>query len=527
MAEKISELESDEFPELIFGIIAPIGVKIDLAIRCLEEELRAVGYEAETLKATTLMHAVKLPIELTATDAIESYREKISYANELCKQYSPNVMASILISGIRSSRVKYWKQKEADKDFSMGLTENQLSERPIPKQAYILRQLKRPEEIRLLRMVYGKQFVAVSIYSPEEDRVEHLEELQRKKLSGLLDPIELRTAASKLVAQDSKEKGGLPGQNVRDAFPLGDIFVDGRNKETCTETLSRFIKLLFGNNQITPTRDEYGMYIAKSASLRSSDLSRQVGAAVFSTIGEVITLGCNEVPKAHGGTYWASDLNDQRDFMHGADPNEELKTEILVDLVDRLISASALSSTKYEGKSAIEVCSDLLSFSGERSVAESRLMDLLEFGRIIHAEMSAISDSARKGLAIKGATLFTTAFPCHICAKHIVAAGIGRVVYLEPFPKSYATRLHKDSIHLGQKAPPDKVAFSPFIGVSPFRYRDLFEKGKRKYKGAAQEWHENRKRPLIEVYFPAYFKSEALVVAAFQKQFQELTKTSS
>jgi deoxycytidylate deaminase len=522
MAGIISEPQSDEFPELIFGIVAPIGVKIDLAIRCLQEELNSVGYESETLKATDLMKEVKIPINMNATDAIQSYREKIAYANELCIRYSPDVMASIMISRIRSFRVEYWNKKTGSPPSSILPIDIDYSEKSVPRQAYILRQLKRPEEVRLLRMIYGKQFVSISIYSSEDDRIDYLVEQQRKKLSGLGDPIELRSEASKLIAQDSKEDGGLPGQNVRDAFPLGDVFLDGRNKDTCTETLSRFIKLLFGNNQITPTRDEYGMYMAKSASLRSSDLSRQVGAAIFSIAGEIVSLGCNEVPKAHGGTYWTSDPNDQRDFIQGADPNDALKNEILVDLIDRLKIAGALSTEKYKGLSTVEICSDLLGHSGEKSVTESKLMDLLEFGRIIHAEMSAISDAARKGLAVKAATLFTTTFPCHICAKHIVAAGIGRVIYLEPFPKSYASRLHKDSIHLGQKAPESKVAFAPFIGVSPFRYRDLFEKGKRKYKGIAQEWHGNRKRPQIDVYFPAYFKSEALVVAAFQKKYQEL-----
>ena len=141
-------------------------------------------------------------------------------------------------------------------------------------------------------------------------------------------------------------------------------------------------------------------------------------------------------------------------------------------------------------------------------------MDLLEFGRIIHAEMSAICDASRKGISVEDATLFCTTFPCHLCAKHIVASGISRVVYLEPYPKSYATRLHKDSIIVEGTAGDGKVTFQPFIGVSPFRYRDLFEKGKRKYTGGmAQEWNKGKKRPMIEVYYPSYFRSEALVLS--------------
>jgi deoxycytidylate deaminase len=42
--------------------------------------------------------------------------------------------------------------------------------------------------------------------------------------------------------------------------------------------------------------------------------------------------------------------------------------------------------------------------------------------------------------------LFSTTFPCHMCARHIVSAGIKRVVFLEPYPKSYAEELYADSI---------------------------------------------------------------------------------
>jgi hypothetical protein len=68
--------------------------------------------------------------------------------------------------------------------------------------------------------------------------------------------------------------------SVLTADALAEVVV-----ETAPKMTRRFIHLLFGNNQITPTHDGYGMYIAKSASLRSSDLSRQVGAAIFRRSG--------------------------------------------------------------------------------------------------------------------------------------------------------------------------------------------------------------------------------------------------
>ena len=142
-------------------------------------------------------------------------------------------------------------------------------------------------------------------------------------------------------------------------------------------------------------------------------------------------------------------------------------------------------------------------------------MDLIEFGRIVHAEMSALSDAARKGIPVEGATLYCTTFPCHICAKLIVAAGIKKVVYLEPYPKSYASDLHDDAIAVDSDAPGAKVAFNAFLGISPFRYRDLFEKHKRKDSaGLAQRWSKGEQRPMINVLYPSYFRAEAYVVGS-------------
>ena len=154
-------------------------------------------------------------------------------------------------------------------------------------------------------------------------------------------------------------------------------------------------------------------------------------------------------------------------------------------------------------------------------------MDLLEFGRDIHAEMSAISDAARLDGGLLGGTLYTTTFPCHMCAKHIVAAGISRVVYLEPYPKSYARELHSDSIEIEGNACGTKVDFSPFIGISPFRYRDLFEKGRRKYGGVAQQWNQGQKRPMMEIYYASYFKAEAHVVELISKKVAEFSSATN
>src|SRR5207253_4060957 len=106
---------------------------------------------------------------------------------------------------------------------------------------------------------------------------------------------------------------------------------------------------------------------------------------------------------------------------------------------------------------------------------DAQIKNLLEFGRVVHAEMSALTEAARRGRAVGDATLYCTTFPCHICARHIIASGITRVVYVEPYPKSMAQRLYPEAITVdGKIAPGNPVRFEPFLGTAPRKFFELF-----------------------------------------------------
>ena len=145
-------------------------------------------------------------------------------------------------------------------------------------------------------------------------------------------------------------------------------------------------------------------------------------------------------------------------------------------------------------------------------------MDALEYGRVVHAEMGALSDAARLGHTVKDGVLFCTTFPCHMCAKHIVAAGIAKVIFLEPYPKSLATDLHSDSILVeggdrGRYQRFPAVEFEHFYGVSPRRYREVFERLKRKNDedGKLLEYKGGEACPIIDIKYPFYANLEAYV----------------
>ena len=503
--------ERQKYPELVFGLVAPIGVDLDAVTTELGEALEHKGYSPNLFRVTKLMRDFKLERRLSESPYIESFQDRISYANEIRKRHGDDALALLAISAIRSRRNALGGEQSENNSGEC--------ERPIEKQAYIIRQLKRPEEIALLRRVYGRQFIIISAYASPEDRQKTIEDAEFRSRGGVANPSVIRSAAAGLIEQDEKETYEQHGQNVRDAFPFGDVFIDATTRKSTKDTLDRFINLLFGNNQITPNADEYGLYMAKTASNRSSDLSRQVGAALFGESGEIISMGCNETPKAGGGTYWDGDLGDARDFVRGRDPNDDTKNEVLIDLIQRLKSGGHLAADTDAKGDAVQITQHLLDMpDGDGgAVSKSKIMDLIEFGRIIHAEMAAICDAARTGTSIKKATLYSTTFPCHLCAKHIVAAGIMKVVFLEPYPKSYAARLHSDAIAVGPNGDSGKVLFTPFIGVSPYRYRDLFEKGRRKTSnGEASRWSHGEPAPMVDLYFPSYMEAEMRLAAAMR-----------
>jgi len=52
---------------------------------------------------------------------------------------------------------------------------------------------------------------------------------------------------------------------------------------------------------------------------------------------------------------------------------------------------------------------------------------------IIHSEVNALSDCAKRGTSLEGAKIYVTHYPCINCFKSIAACGIKEVIYLEDY----------------------------------------------------------------------------------------------
>lgn len=250
--------------------------------------------------------------------------------------------------------------------------------------------------------------------------------------------------------------------------------------------------------------------------------------------GVILATGRNDVPKAGGGLYGPEDLsNDARCVKKEGNEcyNDKYKKSLAKD-IEKIISIELnnelqkikLSAITEDQKSIIdEIQIDNISKNiSHKAHEDTRLGGLIEFSRSIHAEMDAIVSLAYKGGGqTKDATLFTYTFPCHNCARHIVAAGIKRVVYLEPYEKSLASELHGDDIDTdGQisnelsTGPLDKVEFVHFEGVAPRQYLNMFTPvGERKdEQGKAIIVHSRQAEKKLPEYLDDYRQYEKKVV---------------
>ena len=137
-----------------------------------------------------------------------------------------------------------------------------------------------------------------------------------------------------------------------------------------------------------PSNDEYFMEMAQLVSSRSTCLRRKVGAVIVKE-KRVLSTGYNGSPK---GTKHCEELGCIR------------------------VKMNVPSGTRHE------LC------------------------RGVHAEQNAVTQAAYFGVSVDGATIYTTTYPCSMCAKILINAGIKEIVYSE----GYADDLSKELLDEAQ-----------------------------------------------------------------------------
>lgn len=510
-----SEAQASRTPELVVALCGPIGSPLHEVSSQISSVLNDFGYKTETIKLSDLIriNAIDVDVVVDESSKFVEITTLIKAGDAMREKLGNDILAKLAIAKIRGDRQKKYGDFDDLPNESGSLKKHQITNQRI---CHVIDSIKNDAELALLRLIYGDLLFAVGVFSPLKIRIKNLEK------PGKLNKDEI----NKLIDTDSGEEFSH-GQSVRDTFPRCDYFLrvdhstaapdENQAIAQIVEKLRRFFNLLFKTQIITPTAEETAMYSATSAGRNSSCISRQVGASVTSATGELLAVGWNDVPRSGGGLYGkpaigsivllknnsTSNLsNDERCFAQtGAKcHNDTEKRSLAEKIIDVLVTGKLVSESDRQ-------------LAVDKIIGDSRVKDLIEFSRAVHAEMHAILGANRvAGERVVGGKLFVTTYPCHSCARHIVAAGILEVHYIEPYRKSLATRLHPDAL-TEDVADTVKVRLLQFDGIAPRRFIDLFEASDRKKGGVLRLSGKLEALPTTHMSLRAIPRLEDVVVA--------------
>jgi len=463
--------------ELVFGIVGHVGSGTSFVANALVQTLQQQTSSGETVTAFVIKardvisqwaknEREALPeAESRELSAVERFQDLGDRMRRDTRDYA--AVARGAVTQIREIRAD--EQNETVKP----------DEPVVPNgkpRAYIIDSIRHPAEVSLLRRIYNEAFVLIGVVCEHDER--------RVRICTKYSDAGIERAET-FMQRDAKASE-KHGQRVSDAFHLSDFFVDNTERRfldqkgtqsnpnwEVNDHLLRLVQVVTHEVVVRPTISETAMHAAAGSAMRSACLSRQVGAALLDKNGSVIATGTNEVPKAGGGVYGETFVDEPNDhrcaFGNKYCSNTREHNSISEEIIDSLFDKSPEVSEREK----------LLA-----RLRDGRVGDLLEFSRAVHAEMDALLSAGRDGISTVGCRLFVTTFPCHYCARHIVSAGIDEVQFIEPYPKSRALSLHSDSIRFEKgsvewNAPSNggnQVLFRPFVGIAPRMYRRAFQK---------------------------------------------------
>ncbi|MBT9446125.1 MAG: hypothetical protein IV086_10540 [Hyphomonadaceae bacterium] len=489
----LSALKSRITPEIVVGFVGPIASGVTTTSQELEKLIsESYGYETNRIRLSELIekNADRVGIVAKTPTKVATRVEHLQRAGTALRQaFGAGYLAAKAIELISIGRGK------------SGFADEGL-QNPNPRRlVHIVDSIKNEQEAEVFRLVYGSAFWLVGVFAPRTVRTDRLVK------SGYS-----ATEAATVIDRDEHE-GPNHGQDVRETFYSSDYFVKnaGESKDAIDPSIRRRLSAIFEDKIVTPTTDERGMAGAKQSAAASACMSRQVGAVVVGRKGSILGSGWNEVPKAGGGVYDGEEELDARCFkyLNKNCRNDDRKDKLYVEIFNALKPHLSQASEMQQVAAALRGTS---------------VRSLIEYSRSVHAEMAAIVDVARSGRAsLIDSTMYVTTFPCHNCARHIVASGIARVVYVEPYPKSLAFELHGDALvdgslsdvanDMSSVGKARKVVVEPFQGVGPSRFFSVFlMRDERKENGKLKDQPARSKLPADSESLDAFATLEKRVV---------------
>ena len=104
-----------------------------------------------------------------------------------------------------------------------------------------------------------------------------------------------------------------------------------------------------------------------------------------------------------------------------------------------IVKNKKVLATGYNGSpSGLKHCLDIGCLREELGIPSGQRHELC---RAIHAEQNAIIQAATSGISIEGGILYSTTFPCILCAKMLINAGVREIYFAEGYPDDLSRQM--------------------------------------------------------------------------------------
>lgn len=470
------------------GIVAPLGVDSDIFFSALIERAANYGITLSTFKEgkkiiirCKISEIIKInDMKCKTPESLKIYA-KMQIFNELRSNKHRKTLGQSIIELVRK-------------------TEKEISNFKNEINIIIIDQIKNVFEYELLSYLYRDNYTQIGLFSKPNKRNKYLETKFRNESTSqidkkdLLDALKMHTTinlgsakkvnqyikvqkiseiangylksirndcSSALIMKDFEDTDKTydkTGQSVSKIYHRSHFYFDLDKPTTeLNEQVDKFLEILLGKYKDYPTQSEFAMSVATQSSVRSNfPHRRHVGSAIISPHGELISSGSIRSPSGSPNT----SLKDEDKIRQGYQKYKDDITD-WESFLDKL-NLKHLKSSGSAAKKSLKIDSIL---NLKKFISSS-----LDFHPCTHAEISSILDAAKMGASIRCSTLYATTYPCHLCAKDIITAGIKEVVYLEAYPKSKNDQLYPHNITDHEESDNTKIRFVPFFGVGPERF---------------------------------------------------------
>ena len=332
------------------------------------------------------------------------------------------------------------------------------------KNRFVIDAFRNPFEVEYFRRRY-EEFYLVGVFRDDLERTEalqkHLSPEDLKDLRAKEDgncPTDGETEQKRPKSDQNNIGWWVTGQNIPECSQKADIFIKNKlgDPEWMHFCLIKTLALINKPGCLTPSNDEHNMQIASTARLMSGCLSRQVGASIVGDKGYILGIGWNDPPQGQvpcalrscgellgEGSLANIPACEQDNPFSVYENSDEFKTHII-----------------SREKGDVPFC-----FRTELSVIDRKKS--VEYTRALHAEENAFLQTAKiGGMSLYGATLYTTASTCTLCAKKAYQLGVKRIVFIERYPD----KAHSQTIQTGTHP----ISFDQFEGITGSAYYKLY-----------------------------------------------------